>query len=71
MAWCMVWCGIAGKVIPLRCDHARDDEVYAVLAKVREEAGRLDVLVNNAFQVRARMVLASRIQMSTAHRMID
>lgn len=40
-----------GKVIPLKCDHGRDDEVYAVVDTIRREAGRLDVLVNNAFQV--------------------
>jgi NAD(P)-dependent dehydrogenase (short-subunit alcohol dehydrogenase family) len=41
-----------GTIVPVKCDHARDDEVYAVLERIRrEQGGRLDVLVNNAFQV--------------------
>jgi dehydrogenase/reductase SDR family protein 1 len=38
-----------GRCIPVRCDHADDAEVAAMFAQVREECGRLDLLVNNAF----------------------
>lgn len=45
--------GAAGRVVGLRCDHRDDEQVRAVLARIEEEqGGRLDVLVNNAFQVR-------------------
>jgi len=37
-----------GKGVPARVDHRHDDEVEALFARVREEAGRLDLLVNNA-----------------------
>lgn len=40
-------CG--GKGIAVAVDHARDDQVAALFAQVREEQGRLDILVNNAF----------------------
>ncbi|MGJ7605528.1 SDR family oxidoreductase [Variovorax sp. LT1R20] len=37
-------CGIA-----VRCDHTREDEVKALFAQVEREAGRIDLLVNNAW----------------------
>ena len=37
-----------GKGIPVACDHANDEEVEALFERVREEQGRLDILVNNA-----------------------
>ncbi|MEQ9464721.1 MAG: SDR family NAD(P)-dependent oxidoreductase [Haliea sp.] len=37
-----------GVAIPVRCDHSRDEEVEALFARVREDHGRLDILVNNA-----------------------
>ena len=39
---------LGGRGIPVRCDHGRDDEIAALFARVETEAGRLDVLVNNA-----------------------
>lgn len=42
-----------GRGVARRCDHAKDDEVAALFAWVRESFGRLDVLVNNAFAVPA------------------
>ena len=39
-------CGVA-----VRCDHGNDDDVDALFAQVREEQGRLDLLVNNAFAI--------------------
>ncbi|MDE2403707.1 MAG: SDR family NAD(P)-dependent oxidoreductase [Sphingomonadales bacterium] len=40
-----------GKGIAVACDHADDAAVAALFARVREEQGRLDILVNNAFQL--------------------
>ena len=37
-----------GKGVPVRVDHRHDDAVEALFARVREEEGRLDLLVNNA-----------------------
>ena len=42
--------GLGGHAIPVRCDHAVDADVDALFARVRDEQGRLDVLVNNAFR---------------------
>jgi NAD(P)-dependent dehydrogenase (short-subunit alcohol dehydrogenase family) len=38
-----------GTGVPVRVDHADDDQVTALFEQVRNEQGRLDVLVNNAF----------------------
>ena len=38
-----------GQGVPVRCDHAADAEVEALFARVGQEQGRLDVLVNNAW----------------------
>jgi NAD(P)-dependent dehydrogenase (short-subunit alcohol dehydrogenase family) len=38
-----------GQGIPVRCDHTVDVEVEALFARVKQEQGRLDVLVNNAW----------------------
>lgn len=35
--------------IPVRCDHTADTDVEALFVRVKEEQGRLDVLVNNAW----------------------
>jgi NAD(P)-dependent dehydrogenase (short-subunit alcohol dehydrogenase family) len=40
-----------GKGIAVACDHADDAQVAALFERVRDEQGRLDVLVNNAFQL--------------------
>jgi NAD(P)-dependent dehydrogenase (short-subunit alcohol dehydrogenase family) len=37
-----------GRGIPVYCDHADDSQVAALFQQVREEQGRLDILVNNA-----------------------
>jgi NAD(P)-dependent dehydrogenase (short-subunit alcohol dehydrogenase family) len=39
---------LGGRGIPVFCNHADDAQVEALFAKVRQEAGRLDILVNNA-----------------------
>lgn len=38
-----------GRGIALRCDHSREDEVAALVDRVVREAGRIDLLVNNAW----------------------
>jgi len=38
-----------GTGIPVRCDHANEHDVEALFKRVREEQGRLDLLVNNAW----------------------
>jgi dehydrogenase/reductase SDR family protein 1 len=42
---------LGGKGIALACDHADDDAVAAMVKRVLDEAGRIDILVNNAFAV--------------------
>jgi len=37
-----------GRGIPVRCDHAVDDEIAALFSRIERDSGRLDVLVNNA-----------------------
>ncbi|QFG26221.1 SDR family NAD(P)-dependent oxidoreductase [Actinomadura sp. WMMB 499] len=38
-----------GEGVAVRVDHADDEQVAALFARVRRERGRLDILVNNAF----------------------
>jgi NAD(P)-dependent dehydrogenase (short-subunit alcohol dehydrogenase family) len=40
-----------GRGIAVACDHGDDDAVAALFERVRTESGRLDILVNNAFQL--------------------
>ncbi len=40
-----------GKGIAVACDHADDGAVAALFEQVKSEQGRLDILVNNAFQL--------------------
>jgi NAD(P)-dependent dehydrogenase (short-subunit alcohol dehydrogenase family) len=40
-----------GKGVAVACDHGNDEQVAALFDQVRREQGRLDVLVNNAFQL--------------------
>lgn len=40
-----------GKGIAVACDHSDDDAVKALFEQVQREQGRLDILVNNAFQL--------------------
>ena len=39
---------LGGTGIPVLCDHADDAQVARVFEQIRDEAGRLDILVNNA-----------------------
>lgn len=40
--------GLGGHGIALRCDHRNDSETETVFHRIRDEQGRLDLLVNNA-----------------------
>ena len=40
---------IDGRGTALRCDHTVDEEVTAVFAQIIEDAGRIDILVNNVW----------------------
>src|SRR5690349_21656039 len=40
-------CG--GRGIAVRCDHADEKQVGALFARIGEEAGRLDILVNDTW----------------------
>jgi len=40
---------MGGRGIAVRCDHTREDEVKALFVQVEREAGRIDLLVNNAW----------------------
>lgn len=45
-----------GRGIPVRVDHAEDDQVKALFERIGEEHGRLDILVNNAAIIRDEMM---------------
>ncbi|MBW5446854.1 SDR family NAD(P)-dependent oxidoreductase [Cohnella sp. CFH 77786] len=38
-----------GSAIACRCDHTRDEETEALIGKIRQEQGGLDILVNNVW----------------------
>ena len=40
-----------GQGIPVQTDHFDDDQIAAVFAKVKEDHGHLDILVNNVFKI--------------------
>ncbi|HEU4535671.1 MAG TPA: SDR family NAD(P)-dependent oxidoreductase, partial [Polyangiaceae bacterium] len=42
---------LGGLGVAVACDHANDDEVRALFARVLAERGQVDVLVNNAFAI--------------------
>lgn len=45
-----------GVGIPVVCDHSRDEDVFALVERVRSEHGGLDVLVNNALAIDAELL---------------
>ncbi|WP_395397659.1 SDR family NAD(P)-dependent oxidoreductase [Novosphingobium sp. BL-8A] len=47
---------LGGKGIPVVCDHADDASVAALFDRIREESGRLDVLVNNAAYMHRQLI---------------
>lgn len=40
-----------GRGIAVACDHGDDDDVARLFARVRDQSGRVDLLVNNAFAI--------------------
>jgi len=40
---------LGGHGIAVPCDHGEDEQIEALFARVREEQGRIDILVNNVF----------------------
>ena len=40
-----------GRGVPVQTDHFDDDQIAAVFAKVKEDHGHLDILVNNVFKI--------------------
>ncbi len=42
---------LGGKGIPCVIDHQKDEEVAGLFKRVQAEQGRLDILVNNAYQI--------------------
>lgn len=46
---------LGGTAVPVAVDHADDDAVAALFARVRADHGRLDLLVNNVFTLPAAM----------------
>lgn len=48
----------------IRCDHRRDDEVDAAFSRVLEQAGAIDILVNNVWGGYERMVEDGRFTWS-------
>ncbi len=40
-----------GTGVPVRVDHGEDDQVAALFARVRDDHGRLDLLVNNVYKI--------------------
>ncbi len=40
---------MGGKGITVRCDHQNDNEVKAVIEQIKQNEGRIDILVNNAW----------------------
>lgn len=42
---------LGGTAIPVALDHNNDDQVQALFERVSREQGRLDILVNNVYQI--------------------
>jgi NADP-dependent 3-hydroxy acid dehydrogenase YdfG len=42
---------VGGKGVAVACDHGDPEQIAALFDQVRREAGRLDILVNNAFPI--------------------
>lgn len=45
-----------GKGIAVMCDHANDSQVAALFEQIEREAGRLDILVNNATYIHHQLI---------------
>ena len=42
---------LGGRGLAVACDHAVDAEIAALIARAKDEQGRIDVLVNNVFAI--------------------
>ena len=52
-----------GVCIPVQCDHSNDEEIQRLFDQIsREQEGRLDVLVNNAFSAVQALTAASGVK---------
>ncbi len=40
-----------GEGRPIQCDHGNDEEIAALFKRIGEEAGRIDLLVNNVYKI--------------------
>lgn len=40
-----------GQGVPVKMDHGNDDEIAALFAQVKSEAGHIDLLVNNVYKI--------------------
>ena len=40
-----------GEGRPIQCDHGNDDDIAALFQRVGDEAGRIDILVNNVYKI--------------------
>lgn len=40
--------GKPGKLIPIKCDLTKDDQVLSMFAQIKRDLGGVDVCVNNA-----------------------
>jgi dehydrogenase/reductase SDR family protein 1 len=58
---------LGGEGIAVRCDHAVDDDVAALVARVQRERGRIDILVNNAFAIPDGRVVGKFWELPIAH----
>ena len=47
---------LGGRGIAVQCDHSDDRQVAAVFERIEREAGRLDILVNNATFIHDRLI---------------
>jgi dehydrogenase/reductase SDR family protein 1 len=48
---------LGGQGIAVRCDHGDDEQIIALFSRVREEQGRIDILVNNVFTAPKQSIL--------------
>ena len=48
--------------IPVQCDHTKDEDIQKVFERIkREQKGKLDLLVNNAFSAVSVSILSHSV----------
>ena len=40
--------GLKGKLVPMRCDVTKEDEILSVFESIKKDIGGVDVCINNA-----------------------